>query len=129
MKLLIQNGRVLDPVSKTVTLTDLLAENGRVALLERGLETEADRIIDASGLVVSPGLVDMHVHLRDPGYTYKEDIRTGTAAAAGEGSPPWPVWPTRTRCWTARSSCTMCGSGPRRGAASTSTPSRRCPWG
>ena len=67
MKLLIQNGRVLDPVSKTVTLTDLLAENGRVALLERGLETEADRIIDASGLVVSPGLVDMHVHLRDPG--------------------------------------------------------------
>lgn len=55
MKLLIQNGRVLDPVSKTVTLTDLLAENGRVALLERGLETEADRIIDASGLVVSPG--------------------------------------------------------------------------
>ena len=49
MKLLIQNGRVLDPVSKTVTLTDLLAENGRVALLERGLETEADRIIDASG--------------------------------------------------------------------------------
>lgn len=85
MKLLIQNGRVLDPVSKTVTLTDLLAENGRVALLERGLETEADRIIDASGLVVSPGLVDMHVHLRDPGYTYKEDIRTGTAAAARGG--------------------------------------------
>ena len=85
MKLLIQNGRVLDPVSKTVTLTDLLVENGRVALLERGLETEADRIIDASGLVVSPGLVDMHVHLRDPGYTYKEDIRTGTAAAARGG--------------------------------------------
>ena len=85
MKLLIQNGRVLDPVSKTVTLTDLLAENGRVALLERGLETEADRIIDASGLVVSPGLVDMHVHLREPGQEYKEDILSGTRAAAHGG--------------------------------------------
>ena len=67
MKLLIQNGRVLDPVSKTVTLTDLLAEIGRVALLWRGLETEADRIIRATGRVVSPGLVDIHVHIRDPG--------------------------------------------------------------
>ena len=54
-------------------------------LLERDIQTEADVVIDATGLVVSPGLVDMHVHLRDPGLTYKEDILTGAAAAARGG--------------------------------------------
>ena len=85
MKLLIKNGRVVHPVTGTVLLQDLLAENGRVGLLERGLTCEADRVIDASGLMVAPGLVDMHVHLRDPGLTYKEDIFTGCAAAARGG--------------------------------------------
>lgn len=85
MKLLIKNGRVVHPVTGTVLLQDLLAENGRVSLLERGLNCGADRVIDASGLMVAPGLVDMHVHLRDPGLTYKEDILTGCAAAARGG--------------------------------------------
>ena len=85
MRLLIQNGRVVDPVNGTVSILDLYAENGRVLQLERGVQTEADVVIDATGLVVCPGLVDMHVHLRDPGLTYKEDIFTGTAAAARGG--------------------------------------------
>ena len=85
MKLLIQHGRVVHPVTGEVLLQDLLAEDGKISLLEHGLPPEADRIIDATGLVVCPGLVDMHVHLRDPGLTYKEDILTGCAAAARGG--------------------------------------------
>ncbi len=85
MKLLIKNGRVVDPINATVSLTDMLVENGKVALIERGIQVEADQTIQASGLVVCPGLVDMHVHLRDPGLTYKEDIHTGALAAARGG--------------------------------------------
>ena len=85
MKLLIKNGKLVDPVSGTVSQTDLLVENGKVALIEKGIECEAEQMIDAKGLMVCPGLVDMHVHLRDPGLTYKEDIFTGTQAAARGG--------------------------------------------
>jgi dihydroorotase len=85
MKLLIKNGRVVHPVTGTVVLQDLLIEDGKIAMMERGLDTEADQVINAAGLVVAPGLVDMHVHLRDPGLTYKEDIITGSNAAAHGG--------------------------------------------
>ena len=85
MKLLIQNGRVVDPVNGTVSILDLYVEDGRVLQLERNIQTEADQKIDATGLVVCPGLVDMHVHLRDPGLTYKEDIETGSEAAKAGG--------------------------------------------
>lgn len=85
MKLLIKHGRVVDPVSGTVSIQDLYTENGKVVQLEKDIRQEADQVIDADGLVVCPGLVDMHVHLRDPGLTYKEDIFTGTAAAAHGG--------------------------------------------
>ena len=86
MKLLIKNGRLVFPVTGTVVLQDVLVENGVISLMERGLDPEGcDRVIDAAGLVAAPGLVDMHVHLRDPGLTYKEDILTGCAAAARGG--------------------------------------------
>ncbi len=85
MKLLIKNGRVVHPVTGAVLLQDLLIEDGRIALLERGIDVQADQVLDTAGLVTCPGLVDMHVHLRDPGPTYKEDILTGTAAAARGG--------------------------------------------
>ena len=85
MKLLIKHGRILHPVTSTVLPQDMLIEDGKISLLERGLDMEADEVIDATGLVVCPGLVDMHVHLRDPGFTSKEDIITGTAAAAKGG--------------------------------------------
>ena len=85
MKLLIKNGRVVHPVTNAVLIQDLLVEDGKVSLLERGLEGEADQVINASGLVVCPGLVDLHVHLRDPGLTSKEDLITGSAAAARGG--------------------------------------------
>ena len=85
MKLLIKHGRVVHPVTNTVLLQDMLVEEGKISLLEHGLEAEADQVLDAAGLVVCPGLIDMHVHLRDPGLTYKEDILTGSAAAARGG--------------------------------------------
>ena len=86
MKLLIQNGKVIDPVSGAISQVDMLVEDGKVALLERGIEADdVDQVIDAKGFMVCPGLVDMHVHLRDPGLTYKEDIFTGTMAAARGG--------------------------------------------
>ena len=85
MKLLIKNGKLVDPVTSTISQVDLLVENGKVALVEKNIECEAEQVIDAKGLMVCPGLVDMHVHLRDPGLTYKEDIFTGTMAAARGG--------------------------------------------
>jgi len=85
MNLLIKNGRVVHPVTGVVLTQDVFVENGKIALLDKGLEVEAEQVIDATGLITCPGLVDMHVHLRDPGFTYKEDIITGCAAAARGG--------------------------------------------
>ena len=85
MKLLIKNGRVVHPVTHAVLLQDLLVEDGKIALLEHGLQEEADRTIDAAGLIVAPGLIDMHVHLRDPGQTEREDLFSGSAAAVRGG--------------------------------------------
>jgi dihydroorotase len=90
--ILILNGRLVDPASGVDAERDVLLRSGRVAALERpgGLKdlTAKDtgsQVIDASGMIVAPGLVDVHVHLREPGQTYKESIATGTAAAAAGG--------------------------------------------
>jgi dihydroorotase len=85
MTLLIKGGRVIDPANGVDGELDLLIEQGRVARLEAGLEAGAARVIDASGCLVLPGLIDMHVHLREPGQEHKEDIASGTAAAAAGG--------------------------------------------
>ena len=85
MKLLIKCGRLVDPVGGIGGIMDLLIQNGKIAGLGSDLGSEADEIIDAKGMVVCAGLVDMHVHLRDPGFEYKEDIYTGTLAAARGG--------------------------------------------
>lgn len=85
---LILNGRVVDPVSGLDARRDLLLRHGKIAAVELpgGLKgVEAKEAIDAAGMVVAPGLVDIHVHLREPGQTYKETIATGTAAAAAGG--------------------------------------------
>lgn len=85
MTLLIQNGFVVDPVSKTETKQDLYIEDGTIIQMAPQLSCQADKVIDAAGNYVLPGFVDLHVHLRDPGLTYKEDIASGTAAAAAGG--------------------------------------------
>ena len=86
--LVIRNGRVVDPSQNLDGVCDVKIEGGRIAEIGSGLS--GDEILDASGLVVAPGLVDMHVHLRDPGLTYKEDILSGCAAAAAGGGGPAP---------------------------------------
>jgi dihydroorotase len=86
--ILILNGRLVDPASGVDAARDLLLRDGRVAAIEApgGLrEVKARETIDATGMIVAPGLVDVHVHLREPGQTYKESIATGTAAAAAGG--------------------------------------------
>ncbi len=85
MKLLLRQGRFIDPVGQVDTVTDILLEDGKVALIADGIRERAAQTVDAAGLVVSAGLVDMHVHLRDPGLTHKETIPTGRAAAAAGG--------------------------------------------
>ena len=83
--ILIQNGRVLDPVTNTDQVMDVLLDESGIVKTGEHLEAEGADVIDASGLVVAPGLMDAHVHFRDPGLTYKEDIFTGAAAAARGG--------------------------------------------
>jgi dihydroorotase len=86
--LLILNGRVIDPASGLDEPRDLLLRDGKIAAVDKPgslKSVEAAETIDASGLIVAPGLVDIHVHLREPGQTYKETIATGTAAAAAGG--------------------------------------------
>ncbi|MCI6430420.1 MAG: dihydroorotase [Oliverpabstia sp.] len=85
MKILIKNGRIIDPDSKMDQVAELLIENDKIAAVEEKIEEEADRVVDAEGCYVMPGLIDMHVHLRDPGLTHKEDIITGARAAARGG--------------------------------------------
>lgn len=83
MTLLIKNSRVIDPSQNLDKVTDILVEDGKIK--EFGTFQNADKIIDGTGMISAPGLVDIHVHLRDPGQTHKEDIITGCNAAAAGG--------------------------------------------
>jgi len=86
MDLLIKNGRVIDPSQKLDDTLDVLVENGLIKAVGKGLSAPAGaETIDAAGSYVVPGLIDMHVHLRDPGLEYKEDIISGTKAAVAGG--------------------------------------------
>jgi dihydroorotase len=85
MGLLIKNGRVIDPAQGLDREADVLILDGRVASIERGLGTGSHELLDASDRVVCPGMIDVHVHLREPGQEYKETIVTGTRSAAAGG--------------------------------------------
>ena len=86
MNILIKQGRVLDPASKTDKVMDVLIKDGFVASMEENIdESQADDVIDASGCMVMPGLVDLNAHFREPGLEHKETIRTGSRAAARGG--------------------------------------------
>ena len=86
--ILIKNGRILDPATGADKVCSLLLEEGRVKCLGKkaeAAEKKADTVLDAEGCWVMPGLIDMHVHLRDPGQTWKEDVASGSRAAARGG--------------------------------------------
>jgi len=83
-KILVKNGNVVNPGGKSGKL-DILIENGKISDISEGIISEDAQVIDAAGLTVSPGFVDVHSHFRDPGQTHKEDIFTGAASAAHGG--------------------------------------------
>ena len=83
--LVIKNGRVMDPKTCLDQVCDLLVDQGKIVEIGPSLSYEGAQVIDASGKVVAPGLVDIHVHFREPGQTHKEDIHTGALAAAAGG--------------------------------------------
>ena len=94
--LYIKNGMIIDPVKDKLYRADLQIEEGRIARIIERNENEAEdlrdtkafaqtEVLDAAGLMIAPGLADTHVHFRDPGFTYKEDIHTGAQAAARGG--------------------------------------------
>jgi dihydroorotase len=85
MKRLLSGARVVDPASGRDGVADVLLEDGRVAAVGSGLEAPGAEVVDLSGLVVCPGFIDMHVHLREPGQEWKETVETGTRAAAAGG--------------------------------------------
>lgn len=85
MKLLIKNGYILDPASRTEGVRDILIEDGIIREVAAGITAEAEQVVDATGCHVMPGLIDLHVHLREPGFEYKETVASGSRAGAAGG--------------------------------------------
>lgn len=85
MTILIKNGRLINPSENLDKVMDIFVEDGIIKEKAESIEKQADTVIDAAGCYVMPGLIDLHVHFRDPGLTYKEDIETGSKAAAKGG--------------------------------------------
>src|SRR3954466_11471018 len=83
--LLIKNGRVIDPASQHDAVADVWIEDGIVKGVGANLSASGAEVFDATGLVVAPGFIDMHVHLREPGFEHAETIETGARAAAAGG--------------------------------------------
>ncbi len=83
--ILIQGGHVVDPANQLDGEADVFLQDGKIAKVGKGLKVKADQTIDARGKIVTPGLVDIHVHLREPGFEYKETIASGTLAAVAGG--------------------------------------------
>ena len=83
--LLIRHGRVIDPASRTDRAADVLIANGRIAAMGPDLSAAGADVFDAAGMIVAPGFIDMHVHLREPGFEHAENIESGSRAAAAGG--------------------------------------------
>jgi len=84
-KLAIRNGRVIDPATRLDAVRDVLIEDGKIAAIEASLDVTGAAEFDATGMIVAPGFIDMHVHLREPGFEYAENIETGSRCAAAGG--------------------------------------------
>ncbi|MDE2841525.1 MAG: amidohydrolase family protein, partial [Chloroflexota bacterium] len=82
---LIQGARVLDPANDLDAVRDVLVADGKIARVGASIDSDGLPVVDASGLLLTPGFVDLHCHLREPGFEYKETIATGTRAAVQGG--------------------------------------------
>src|ERR1700682_1872269 len=87
MPMVIKNGRVIDPASTTDRIADVLIVDEKIAAIAPNLSAPGAEIFDATGMVVAPGFIDMHVHLREPGFEHAETIESGSRAAAAGGCP------------------------------------------
>lgn len=85
MKLLLKGGRIIDPSNKMDKIADILIENGKISKIRKDIKADDAEIIDAAGKIVTPGLIDMHTHMREPGQEAKEDLASGSRAAAAGG--------------------------------------------
>ena len=85
MSIVIKNGRVIDPASQTDRVADVLIVDGLIAGVAPNLSSSHAEVFDASGMIVAPGFIDMHVHLREPGFEHAENIESGSRAAAAGG--------------------------------------------
>ena len=126
--ILIRNGRVIDPARGMDDVMDIVIDGGKIKAMGHYPDNgEYETVIDASGLTVGPGLIDVHVHFRDPGLTYKEDIGTGAAAAKKGGFTTVVTMANTKPRWTAKR---LCGTYWRKGRRQGSMCFRRpaFPW-
>ena len=84
-RILIKGGRVIDPSQSIDKVEDVAIADAKILGVDSGIDLEHAEVIDATGMIVCPGFIDLHTHLREPGFEYKETIATGTAAAARGG--------------------------------------------
>jgi dihydroorotase len=98
MSILIKKGHVIDPANKRDGVFDILAKDGKVSKIGKDLKDKAELVIDGKGKIVTPGLVDMHTHLREPGREDRETIKTGLAAAVKGGFTSVASMPNTTPC-------------------------------
>jgi dihydroorotase len=96
-KTLIKNGRLIDPKNNVDQVTDLLIDDFQIIKIAKNITESADHTIDASGKIVAPGLIDIHVHFREPGDEEEETIASGSAAAVAGGYNRWSACPIPTR--------------------------------
>ena len=99
----IRNGRIIDPASGRDEQGDLWIREGRIVDRPADGDAKGATVIDATGQLVLPGLVDMHVHLCEPGYEYRENLESGALAAVAAASPAWRVCRIPIRSSTTRS--------------------------